>query len=58
MKITELCWKVFNQSIDDYHKFDNIDQPINNPYKKEELERGAELIQKVCFGGKPLKTYK
>ncbi len=38
MKITELCWKVFNQSIDDYHKFDNIDQPINNPYKKEELE--------------------
>ncbi len=38
MKITDLCWKVFNESIEDYHKYDNIDQPIENPYKKEQFE--------------------
>jgi hypothetical protein len=38
MKITDLCWKVFNEAIDDYHKYDNIDQPIQNPYNKEQFE--------------------
>lgn len=38
MRMTELCWKIFNQAIDDYHVYDNIDQPINNPYPKEKLE--------------------
>lgn len=38
MKFTELCWKVFNQSIADYHVHDNVDQPIANPYDKKDLE--------------------
>lgn len=29
---------IFKQVIDDYHQFDQIDQPINNPYDKESLE--------------------
>ncbi len=36
--MTELCWKIFNEAIVDYHKFDNIDQPIQNPYPKEQFE--------------------
>jgi len=38
MKMTELCWKIFNEAIVDYHKYDNIDQPIQNPYPKEQFE--------------------
>lgn len=36
--MTELCWKIFNEAIVDYHKYDNIDQPIQNPYPKEQFE--------------------
>lgn len=35
--ISELANKIFNQTISDYHQFDNIDQPITNPYEKETL---------------------
>ncbi|MDO4461328.1 MAG: DUF4254 domain-containing protein [Bacteroidia bacterium] len=38
MKFTELCWKVFNESIADYHIHDNVDHPIANPYDKKDLE--------------------
>lgn len=38
MKITELCWKVFNESITEYHVHDNVDFPIANPYDKKDLE--------------------
>ena len=38
MKMTELCWKIFNEAIVDYHKYDNIDQPIQNPYPQEQFE--------------------
>lgn len=33
--ISELANKIFNQAITDYHQFDHIDQPINNPYEKD-----------------------
>ncbi|TKC06516.1 DUF4254 domain-containing protein [Pedobacter polaris] len=35
--ISELANKIFNQAITDYHQFDNIDQPVNNPYEKDSL---------------------
>lgn len=35
---SKLAYSVFEQSIIDYHKFDNVDQPISNPYPKEQFE--------------------
>ncbi len=35
---SKLAYSVFEQSIRDYHQFDNVDQPINNPYPKEQFE--------------------
>ena len=35
---SKLANSVFEQSIQDYHLFDTIDQPINNPFPKEKLE--------------------
>jgi len=35
---SKLAYSVFEQSIKDYHQFDNVDQPINNPYLKEKFE--------------------
>ena len=33
--ISELANKIFIQAISDYHQFDSIDQPINNPFEKD-----------------------
>ena len=35
---SKLAYSVFEQSIQDYHQFDNVDQPINNPFPKENFE--------------------
>jgi Protein of unknown function (DUF4254) len=35
---SKLAYSVFEQSIRDYHQFDNVDQPIDNPYPKEKFE--------------------
>jgi len=35
---SKLAYSVFEQSINDYHKFDNVDQPISNPYPKDKFE--------------------
>jgi hypothetical protein len=35
---SKLAYSVFEQSIQDYHQFDNVDQPINNPFPKEKFE--------------------
>ncbi len=35
---SKLAYSVFEQSINDYHKHDNVDQPISNPYSKEQFE--------------------
>lgn len=29
---------IFAQSIEDYHKFDNVNQPVNNPYTEGSIE--------------------
>jgi hypothetical protein len=34
---SKLAYSVFEQSIKDYHQFDNVDQPINNPFPKDKL---------------------
>jgi hypothetical protein len=35
---SKLAYSVFEQSIQDYHQFDNVDQPINNPFSKDKFE--------------------
>ncbi|MCI5777617.1 MAG: DUF4254 domain-containing protein [Bacteroidales bacterium] len=35
---TELFWQVFNQAISDYHKTDNVDTPLVNPYPADAIE--------------------
>ena len=38
MNFTALCDRIFNQSIQDYHKTDNVDTPIQNPYPLKSIE--------------------
>ena len=38
MTFTELCNPIFVQVIDDYHKTDHVDTPINNPYELKSIE--------------------
>jgi hypothetical protein len=35
---SEFAFPIFEQSINDYHQFDRVDQPINNPYPKDKIE--------------------
>jgi hypothetical protein len=35
--ISALCNNIFEQSIIDYHKTDNVDSPVNNPYPSTSL---------------------
>jgi hypothetical protein len=35
---SKLAYSVFEQSIQDYHQFDNVDEPIKNPFPKEKFE--------------------
>lgn len=35
---SNICNKVFEQSINDYHVADHVDTPINNPYDKDSFE--------------------
>jgi hypothetical protein len=35
---SKLAYSVFEKSIQDYHQFDDVDQPINNPFPKEQFE--------------------
>jgi hypothetical protein len=35
---SKLAYSVFEQSIKDYHQFDNVDQSINNPFPKDKFE--------------------
>lgn len=38
MKQTELFWKIFNEAIADYHKYDDVDHEMVNPYDRSQLE--------------------
>lgn len=35
---SKIAFAVFEQSINDYHLYDNVDQPINNPFHKDKIE--------------------
>lgn len=35
---TETYWRVFNEAIKDYHKTDNVDAPLHNPYPADAIE--------------------
>lgn len=35
---SKLAYSVFEQSIQDYHLFDSVDEPINNPFPKDKFE--------------------
>ena len=38
MTFTELCNPIFIESINDYHRTDNVDTPIHNPYPVKSIE--------------------
>lgn len=38
MHFVELSSQIFNLSIDDYHKADNVDEPMMNPYPEKSIE--------------------
>jgi len=38
MTFTESSWKIFEQSIADYHKSDDVDTPIANPFEIKTIE--------------------
>ena len=29
---------IFNQAIDDYHKYDDVNHPVSNPYEEKTIE--------------------
>ncbi|WP_294823962.1 DUF4254 domain-containing protein [uncultured Flavobacterium sp.] len=35
---SNLAFPIFEQSIADYHKFDSVDQTVENPYPKDQIE--------------------
>lgn len=35
---TTLCNRIFGEVIDTYHRFDHVDQPLENPYEKGSIE--------------------
>ncbi len=43
MSFTQDCNRIFNKVINDYHLTDNIDTPINNPYKRDTIENRLYL---------------
>ena len=43
MSFTEHANKIFNQVIKDYHLTDNVDTPINNPYKRGDIDHSLYL---------------
>lgn len=38
MKFTDVCHKIFTSSIDEYHKYDDVDYKFSNPYPSGSLE--------------------
>jgi len=33
-----IAFPIFEQSINDYHQYDSVEQPINNPFRKDKIE--------------------
>jgi hypothetical protein len=43
MSFTQHCNEIFNKAIKDYHVYDNIDTPINNPFANGTIENKLYL---------------
>ncbi len=43
MTFTQHCNEIFNRAINDYHVYDNIDQPISNPFEEGTIENRLYL---------------
>lgn len=43
MTFTELCNSIFVRVIEDYHRTNDVDTPINNPYKEHTIEHDLYL---------------
>ncbi|MCX8525108.1 DUF4254 domain-containing protein [Chryseobacterium formosus] len=39
MNFTDTAWKIFNQSIEDYHVLDSVETSVKNPFESDTLER-------------------
>ncbi|GAB1473471.1 DUF4254 domain-containing protein [Bacteroidota bacterium] len=39
MSFSNNCNTIFDKCVNDYHKTDNVDAPINNPYEERSLDR-------------------
>ncbi len=39
MSFSKNCNNIFDKCVNDYHKTDNVDAPINNPYEERSLDR-------------------
>ncbi len=39
MSYTSSAWEIYSKSVEEYHINDNVDIPINNPFKKGSLEQ-------------------
>lgn len=37
MNFTDRAWEIFNQSINDYHQYDDVNRAIENPYDESNL---------------------
>lgn len=35
---SRIAFPIFEQSINDYHQYDNVDQPVSNPFRKDKIE--------------------
>ena len=38
MSFTSFCWEIFEQSVKEYHLYDDVNHPISNPYKEGSIE--------------------
>ena len=38
MSFTALCHQIFPAVIDEYHRYDDVDHPIANPYREDSIE--------------------
>ena len=38
MILSARCYEIFRQSVADYHRHDNVDQPLQNPFPEKSLE--------------------
>lgn len=35
---SSVCYRIFEQSVEDYHRFNNVDHPILNPFQEDSFE--------------------